>query len=329
MSARASSRPIVTAVVPAYNAERTLASALASIATQTVREVEVIVVDDGSTDQTVRVARGSGIPDLRVISQPNAGHAAARNTGIIAARGRYLAFLDADDLWLPRKLERQLETIRVHPHIRALQTGAARVDDNLRVLWTEECRPAEDQLGDVLCFRNMPALMSTLLVERGLLEEVGPFDPSLIILQDWDLAIRLARRRQLHSIRDVLAAYRFHQSQSSNVEIHIEPGLRILDRLFTDPGLPQEILGRRREAYAWFYAMLSGGAVKVGRYPYAIAWGLRALATDPRVAPYLSGFPARRLKRIRQSQSASHAVSFPPQVVDASVPAPQMETTTG
>src|SRR5262249_39213835 len=113
--------PLVSVVLPAYNAERTIAASLASIAAQTVTELEVIVVDDGSTDDTIRVAKSTDRGDLRVISQANAGHAAARNTGVSAARGRYVAFLDADDLWLPEKLERQMDEIRRNSRKRALQ----------------------------------------------------------------------------------------------------------------------------------------------------------------------------------------------------------------
>ena len=309
--------PLVSVVVPAYNAERTIGASLASIAAQTVTELEVIVVDDGSTDDTVRVAQAAGSRDLRVICQANAGHAAARNTGICAARGRYVAFLDADDLWLPDKLQRQIDEIQRNPKMRALQTGAARVDNELRLLWIEHCRPSADQLWDTLCFRNMPGLMSTLLIERALFEEVGLFDPSLVILQDWDLALRLARVGQLHSIPEILTAYRFHMSQSSNVEIHIEPGLRVLGKLFSDPELPRRIRSREREAYARFYAMLSGGSVKVGQYDRAVHWGLRALRSDPRVAGYLAAFPLRRLRRRRVAADMPEALRFPTAVIEA------------
>ena len=293
--------PAVSVVVPAYNAQRTLSATIASIQSQTFDDFEIVVVDDGSTDATVQVADSLGESRLRVISQSNRGHAAARNTGIAAARGRYIAFVDADDLWLPDKLARQLVEVSRNPRVRALQTGAIRVDDDLNVLWVEECTRSFDVLWDTLCFRNMPALMSTLLVERSLLDEVGGFDPSLIILQDWDLAIRLARTGNFHSLRDPLAAYRYHPAsqQSGSVEIHIEPGLRLLAALFADPELPARVRSRKGEVYARFYAMLCGGAVKVGRVRYAAQWGLRALRSDPRIAGYIIGFPARRLRRRR------------------------------
>jgi glycosyltransferase involved in cell wall biosynthesis len=307
----------ISVVIPAYNATRTLPATVASIEAQTVQPLEVIVVDDGSSDATVDVAGELG---ARVVQQANAGHAAARNTGVAAAQGRYVAFVDADDLWLPEKLERQLDEIRCNPEIRALQTGAARVNDDLQLLWSEECRRPGDQLWETLCFQNLPALMSTLMIERAFFDEIGGFDASLIILQDWDLAIRLARRNQLHAIPDVLSAYRyFDTSQSANVEIHIDPGLRVLEKLFADPTLPPEVRAKRRAAYARFYAMLCGGSIRVGEPRGALSWGRKALRNDPRVAGYIAAFPLRRLSRRRQAAEPS-ALELPATVLEANQP---------
>ena len=290
-----SSDRTVSVVVPAYNAVRTLPATMASILSQSVEPLEVIVVDDGSKDDTAELARSLG---ARVVTQANAGHAAARNTGIGAAEGRYVAFLDADDLWLPDKLERQLDEIGLNPEIRALQTGAARIDDDLRLLWVEHCTRSTDQLWDTLYFRNMPALMSTIMVERELLEDVGGFDASLVILQDWDIAIRLAQRGQFHSLPDALAAYRYYEtSQSANVDIHVEPGLRVLEKAFADPDLPADVRARRRRAYARFYAMLCGGSIRIKDPRSAVHWGMKAIRADPRVVDYIAAFPRRRLSR--------------------------------
>jgi glycosyltransferase involved in cell wall biosynthesis len=309
----------VSVVIPAYNATRTLPATFASIEAQTVQPLEIVVVDDGSSDATVDVASQLG---ARVVRQANAGHAAARNTGVGAAEGRYVAFVDADDLWLPEKLERQLDEIGRNPGIRALQTGAARVNDELRLLWSESCRRPQDQLWETLCFQNLPALMSTLMIERDFFNEIGGFDPSLIILQDWDLAIRLARRDQLHAIPDVLTAYRyFDTSQSANVEIHIDPGMRVLEKLFTDPTLPAEIRAKQRAAYARFYAMLCGGSMRVKDPRGAVSWGRKALRRDPRVAGYIAAFPLRRLSRRRQAAEPS-SLELPRTVLDANEPLP-------
>ena len=107
---------LISCIVPAYNGERYLGQTIDSILGQTYRPIEVIVVDDGSTDRTADVAAGYGAP-VRLISQPNAGPAAARNTGIEAARGVFLAFLDSDDLWHEEKLERQMQRFAARPEL--------------------------------------------------------------------------------------------------------------------------------------------------------------------------------------------------------------------
>ncbi len=294
------SQPLVSVVIPAYNAERTIRVTLDSVLGQTVDDVEVIVVDDGSSDGTAGLVRA--VPDerVRVLTQRNAGHAAARNTGIGDARGQFVAVVDADDLWVPQKLERQLEYFRRQPGVGAVHASAVHVDDSLRPLFIGYCREGENRLLDVLCFRGLPGVMCTLMVKRELLNELGGFDPSLIILQDWELAIRLARRGQLHSLSQPLALYRVHATnQSKQLELHVEPGERILRELFADPELPREVRARRGYVYARFYAMLCGGAFQLGRFSTAAHWARRAIASDPRVLGYLASIPLRRVRKRR------------------------------
>ena len=301
----APSSPLVSVVIPAYNAERTIAATLATVLGQTVADIEVVVVDDGSTDGTAQLATSLGDPRLRVVHQANAGHAAARNTGIAQARGTYVSMIDADDLWLTNKLERQLAVLRRHPGVRAVQCASVRVDDSLAPLFIGRCPDGRNELLDVLCLRGLPGLMSTLIADRALLEEVGGFDPSLVILQDWDLAIRLALRGALYSIPEPLVLYRFHAgNQSNQVDLHIEPGERILTAFFADPSVPPEIRARRGYVYAHFYAMMSGGALQIGRPGYAVYWARRAIASDPRVIGHLARLPARRLEKRRSRREA-------------------------
>src|SRR5437763_14739279 len=100
--------PLVSVVVPAYNAARTVETTLGSVLQQTMDGLEVIVVDDGSTDATPEIVRSVNDERVRLRRQSNAGHASARNAGIEMSRGKYVAVVDADDVWLPRKLEQQL-----------------------------------------------------------------------------------------------------------------------------------------------------------------------------------------------------------------------------
>ena len=292
------SPPLVSVVIPAYNAERTIRSTLLSVLRQTVTDFEVIVVDDGSIDSTSNIARSLRDSRLRVVRQANSGHAGARNTGIRHATGKYVAFVDADDLWLPRKLETQLCFLRRHPNVRALHSAAIHVDDGLRPLFIGQCPDGKNSLIDVLCFRGLPGFMCTPIIERQLLDELGRFDQSLIILQDWDLAIRLARRGELYSISEPLALYRIHSAnQSKTLELHVEPGERILRALFQDPELPSEIRESRTYIYAHFYTMLCGGAFQLRRWADAAFWGRKAIACDRRASLYLVALPLRRFQK--------------------------------
>jgi glycosyltransferase involved in cell wall biosynthesis len=293
-----SDAPTVSVVIPAYNAARTVGQAIGSVLEQSLHEIEVIVVNDGSTDATPDVVGGFDDPRVRLMSQANAGVAAARNAGIEAASSRWVAFLDADDLWLPTKLEIQLDAIGTSG-ARATQSSVYFVDDQLQVLSVERCRRSQDGLLDILRFKNTPAAPSTLVADRDLLAKIGGFDDSLAILEDWDLMIKLARHGKLTSVEEPLALYRVHPgNRSRELEIHVEPGLRVLGRLFADPNLPGEVRERRREIYARLYLMLAGGAFRVRSWGEWARWTRRALRTDPRMLGAMALMPYRRTRRL-------------------------------
>src|SRR5262249_11794648 len=182
------SAPRVSVVIPAYNAARTLEATVASALAQTVSDLEVVIVDDGSGDETLAVARSLADPRIRVLSQPEGGAAAARNTGLEAATGRYVALLDADDLWLTDKLERQLAMLEAEPEVQAIQCGAYFVNDAMEVISVQPCTDTGRSFEETLLFRNLPAFLSALVVRRDRILEVGGFDTDLEILEEWDMA---------------------------------------------------------------------------------------------------------------------------------------------
>jgi glycosyltransferase involved in cell wall biosynthesis len=166
----------VTAIVPTFNGAATLADAIASIRAQPV-PVEIIVVDDGSTDDTPRIAANLGV---LVIRQDNAGPAAARNTGLLHAQSPYIAFIDDDDLWMPRRLQTQLHVLESNPHAHATIGSSAFVacDANGNAIG----EPTEPHL-----FANMGAS----LVRREAFARIGNFDPTLTGSEDVDWYLRL------------------------------------------------------------------------------------------------------------------------------------------
>jgi len=199
-SARASAAgPVVSVVIPAYNAESCVGRAIRSVLAQTHPVREVIVVDDGSKDATAAVVAGFSAP-VRYVHQPNAGVSAARNRGIREADGDWVAFLDADDEWLPEKLGRQMELLTTRPdlrwcgcrpaYVRAGESTPAQIPPSLlEVLRAPAAVAFFDSVRRGLVFQP-----SGVLVQRAVLQEAGGFDETLRVNEDRDLWWRIAFR---------------------------------------------------------------------------------------------------------------------------------------
>ncbi|ELY85659.1 glycosyltransferase family 2 protein [Natrialba taiwanensis] len=213
------SEPRVSVVIPTYNRAGTLPTAIDSALEQTVEEIEVIVVDDGSTDDTPAVLASYDDPRVQpVVHADNQGANVARNTGIDHARGEYIAFLDSDDEWRPEKLDRQLETLET----RSEEWVAAYCDtalelpetsDKLRglaaaVLSRSDAEPTreggEELIGEILADNVQPGAGSTLLVETEVARDIGGFDEELDRFQDPEFCLRILKEGKLAYVDDEL-----------------------------------------------------------------------------------------------------------------------------
>jgi glycosyltransferase involved in cell wall biosynthesis len=194
----------VSVIIPVYNGERFLASALASVRAQTHPAAEVIVVDDGSTDRSARIAAEllAGWPALRMLSQPNAGPSAARNAGLARASGDFVTFLDADDQMTPERTAIQLAFLADHPE----------ADLVLGSEWIE----LEEGVTPPDWLRALPSgvpnpLIFSMLVRRAAFDRVGGFDPSLRLAEETDWLYRArAAGIGIATIEDVLLRRRLH-----------------------------------------------------------------------------------------------------------------------
>jgi glycosyltransferase involved in cell wall biosynthesis len=203
------SAPTVSCLIPARNAERYLAEAIASALAQTHPVHEIVVVDDGSTDATATVASAYG-PPVRVIRQPPLSIAAGRNAGLRAARGEFIAFLDADDVWYPEKLERQLARFRERP-------GTDLSTTRFQNFWDPELRDeAERYAGHPLAEPMSGYLPSVLVARRALFERVGGLDERIRQGADscW-FAHALERGAVLDELAEVLVRRRLHRTNDS------------------------------------------------------------------------------------------------------------------
>jgi glycosyltransferase involved in cell wall biosynthesis len=203
----------VSCIVPVYNGERFLAEALESILRQTRPPDEIIVVDDGSTDGTGRIANALGAP-VRCVRQENAGPAAARNLGIRLAGGDFLAFLDADDLWLPRKLECQLARFQDRPELDYCVT-------HLQNFWMPELAAEEKAFRDQPFAQPLPAFsFPSFLGRRRMMDRVGPCREALRVASDTEWFIR-ARETGLpyEVLPEVLVRRRLHLGNLTRADL--------------------------------------------------------------------------------------------------------------
>jgi glycosyltransferase involved in cell wall biosynthesis len=189
---------LVSVVIPVFNAERFLAEAIRSVQQQTYPHIEIIVIDDGSTDNSFQVA--SSFPDVRCFRQPNGGISAARNTGVAQCRGELLAFLDADDTWVVDKLERQIEAANSDPEA-AFITG----------LVQQYFDSQYDPRGVSLPPQNDGPVAGTLLIRTATFRQVGEFNPDLRLgeFMDWYSRATTAGLKR-HHLASVLLRRRIH-----------------------------------------------------------------------------------------------------------------------
>lgn len=209
------SEPEASVVIPTRNRSRRLELALRSALAQRDVSLEVLVVDDGSTDATESVLRG--IPDPRVRSLKRAasgGVSAARNMGIAAARGRWIAFLDDDDVWAPTKLTQQLNSMRSSRRAWSY-VGTVIVDDELRVLAGAPPPPPDEVARLLERYNSVPGSASSVVVDADALSIAGSFDEQLTSSEDWDMWIRLSRAGPADRVRSPLVAVSYHGSNAS------------------------------------------------------------------------------------------------------------------
>ena len=243
--------PTVSIIVPAFNAAKTIAETLKSTEAQEFQDFEVIVVDDGSTDATVEVVRRE-FSDVRVIEQENAGPAAARNHGAAEARGEWLAFLDADDTWLPWRLSLQLEAAKRQPEIGMWCAETIGMSD------TVSSTP-ENSAGTVgLTLRDFavsnPVSTTTVLLRRSLFEQENGFDTQFRGPEDYDLWMRTATHTEIGKIQHPVSRYRQEVgSLSQDVDKFLPEVLRVLTKAYGSGGALEAHGGSYRKARAYQY----------------------------------------------------------------------------
>jgi len=289
--------PLVSVIIPTFNCAQYIATAVESVLAQERADVEVLVIDDGSTDATTETLGAYG-DRIRYIHQPNSGVSLARNKGLAAANGRYIGFLDSDDAWHPDKLHRQLAAMEKDPDAGACYSAFAVTDSRLSPLYVHRAKPHSSVLEDLLLRGNWVSTPSTVLCERALFAKVGGFDSKLSLCADWDMWLRLAGVTDFAYVDEPLASYRKHDgNMSGNVALLEQDSLRVLKKGFAMPGLPDSLRGQRQAAIARNYMVLAGSYYHARHYADSARCVLRSLAMDVGQIGYLMRSPARLAAR--------------------------------
>lgn len=296
--------PEVSVIIPTYNSASFVGDAVESALDQTFTDFEVLVIDDGSTDDTERVLEKYA-SSVRYIHQANGGVAVARNRGIEESRGRLVAFLDADDTWYPRKLERQVAALGKGSDCRACYSAFTVVDSKLLPLRINRSERRGKALEDLLMRGNVIGSICTVVCERSLFSEVGGFDPLLSQCADWEMWIRLAAHTEFLYLDEPLVTYRQHNSNMSRSATLLEhDSFLVLEKGYALRNLPPSLHARRRAAFARNYMVLAGTYFHAHRYLDFARCALRAVTMDAHQIGYLVAFPIRAAARMRPRDGA-------------------------
>jgi glycosyltransferase involved in cell wall biosynthesis len=312
------SEPLVSVIIPAYNGSPFIRQAIQSVLDQTYPHAEIIVVDDGSTDDTPQLVGAFG-PRVTLIRQHNQGVAAARNAGLRAARGEFAAFLDQDDWWRPEKLAQQVTCFAADPDLGLVHTNVAHFDDTTSS-YTGRLSPVEES--SVLVGRTFDRLVlgngiynSSVMIRRALLDRVGYMNTDIPgnTIQDYDLWLRIARCASFAYLHDELAVFRLHANQGTwKRQAMLTDEIQLLERVVGPAGLLAD--PARRNRLAWLLDELGRVLIEAGEKAQArrVLWRLLRVRTSLRsvLLLLLAALPTTAARRLLESRAPRHKPSW-------------------
>ncbi|MBD1806884.1 glycosyltransferase [Microcoleus sp. FACHB-SPT15] len=225
--------PLISVIVPVYNAEKTIQETIESILNQTFTDFDLIIINDGCQDSTLKVISTIQDPRLKVFSYLNSGVSASRNRGLAQATGEFISFIDADDLWTANKLENQLRVLRENIQAAVAYSWTDWIDESGQILGKGSYITQEGNVFAQMLLNDFVANGSNCLIRRQALIEVGGFDETLAHGEDWDLWLRLAARYEFIAIPSPQVLYRISSSSASCDVWNMEAGsLKIIEKAY-------------------------------------------------------------------------------------------------
>jgi glycosyltransferase involved in cell wall biosynthesis len=286
----------ISVVIPTHNYGRFIAEAIRGALDQTHRAAEIIIIDDGSTDDTTDVVREFG-ERVKYVRQEKAGVCAARNRGVRESSGELIAFLDADDIWEPAKLEKQAAKFETDPTIGLVHCGMREFDSKTGETLRFILEGGEEGVAENLLLWEGPVIVGpggTVVVTREAFDAVGGFDERIKVGEDWDFCYRVARRFKVGFVPEALVNYRSHGAAAHRDLENMERGmLMFYEKAFADP----TVAHLRRNAYGNFHKVMAGSYFYAGDYGKFVSHAMKSIWIRPGNLGYFVSFPLRRTNR--------------------------------
>lgn len=253
--------PLISVIIPVYNAENTIRETIESVLKQTFSDFELIVINDGSTDSTLDILCQIDDPRLKVYSYPNAGPNRSRNCGMSYACGKYVSFIDADDLWTGDKLEAQLRALEQNPEAAVAYSWTDCIDESGKFLRPGSHLTINGNVYEHLLLWDLLENGSNPLICREAFLEVGGFDELLPAGQDWDFYIRLAAKYEFVCVPSVQILYRVSGNSLSAQVFRLESALlQVIEKAFQQS--PESLKYLKRYSLANIYKYLTYKALE-------------------------------------------------------------------
>jgi glycosyltransferase involved in cell wall biosynthesis len=293
----------VSVIIPTYNAARFVTTAIDSVLAQTFKDFEILVIDDGSTDNTREILEKYDSPQIHYLHKKNGGVSSARNYGIENSRGKYIAFLDADDLWLPEKLEKQVALLESNEEIGLCYVATERVNENLQTIGYVAANSYDDYCEALLLNLNIvTGSCSSAVVRREVVLQTNGFDVQFSTCADWEYWLRLSLLTQFAPIAEYLVKYRVVTgSMSSNPYVSKRDTLGVLNKFFAQADLPEKYKRLKNRALSNNLMIVSGEFLHNGKLGESLTCMWRSLLLYPQNIMRPLGLPFRLAKRLLPS----------------------------
>ena len=253
--------PTISVIIPVYNGEKTIKQTIESVLNQTFRDFELLIINDGSQDATLEIIQAINDERIQVFSYQNSGVSASRNRALTKAKGEFISFIDADDLWTPNKLELQFKALQDNPQAAVAYSWSDWIDESGQFLRSGGHITVNGKAYEKLLLRDFIESGSNPLIRKQALDEVGCFEQSVTPAEDWDMWLRLAARYEFVTVEVPQIFYRISPNSASFNIVKMEAGsLKVIERVFAQA--PESLQDLKRETLASRYNYLTFKALE-------------------------------------------------------------------